>query len=92
MYYRKEVRALRQTVPNNGRFRKSAKNSLFQGKKTELKVNTQQPKGSRREVSKGNYLCFSQTVEGKGNQELSTSSSSRAFADDKKTFVRRETK
>ena len=39
MYYRKEVRALRQTVPNNGRFRKSAKNSLFQGKKTELKVN-----------------------------------------------------
>ncbi len=41
MYYRKEVRALRQTVPNNGRFRKSAKNSLFQGKKTELKVNTQ---------------------------------------------------
>ena len=39
MHYRKEVRTLRQTVPKKGRFRKSAKNSLFQGKKTELKGN-----------------------------------------------------
>ncbi|HEM5192997.1 TPA: CHAP domain-containing protein [Streptococcus suis] len=39
MHYRKEVRTLKQTVPKKGRFRKSAKNSLFQGKKTELKGN-----------------------------------------------------
>ncbi|NQG12575.1 CHAP domain-containing protein, partial [Streptococcus suis] len=39
MHYRKEVRTLRQTVPKKGRFRKPAKNSLFQGKKTELKGN-----------------------------------------------------
>lgn len=29
MHYRKEVRTLKQTVPKKGRFRKSAKNSLF---------------------------------------------------------------
>ncbi|HFD0795367.1 TPA: M23 family metallopeptidase, partial [Streptococcus suis] len=39
MHYRKEVRTLRQTVPKKGRFRKSAQNSLFQDKKTELKGN-----------------------------------------------------
>ncbi|MCK3972650.1 CHAP domain-containing protein, partial [Streptococcus suis] len=39
MHYRKEVRALKQTVPKKGRFRKSAQNSLFQEKKTELKEN-----------------------------------------------------
>lgn len=39
MHYRKEVRALEQTVPNKGRFRKPAQNSLFQEKKTELKQN-----------------------------------------------------
>ncbi|HFV2917400.1 TPA: M23 family metallopeptidase, partial [Streptococcus agalactiae] len=39
MHYRKEVRTLKQTVPKKGRFRKSAKNSLFQEKKTELKGN-----------------------------------------------------
>lgn len=39
MHYRKEVRALKQTVPNKGRFRKPAQNSLFQEKKTELKQN-----------------------------------------------------
>ncbi|MFX3939497.1 M23 family metallopeptidase, partial [Streptococcus suis] len=39
MHYRKEVRTLKQTVPKKGRFRKSAKNSLFQEKKTELKEN-----------------------------------------------------
>ncbi|NRH12696.1 CHAP domain-containing protein, partial [Streptococcus suis] len=39
MHYRKEVSSLKQTVPKKGRFRKSAKNSLFQEKKTELKGN-----------------------------------------------------
>lgn len=39
MHYRKEVRALKQTVPKKGRFRKPAQNSLFQDKKTELKEN-----------------------------------------------------
>ncbi|HGI4660435.1 TPA: CHAP domain-containing protein, partial [Streptococcus agalactiae] len=39
MHYRKEVRALKQTVPKKGRFRKPAQNSLFQEKKTELKEN-----------------------------------------------------
>lgn len=39
MHYRKEVRALKQTVPNKGRFRKPSQNSLFQEKKTELKEN-----------------------------------------------------
>ncbi|HFI2463888.1 TPA: CHAP domain-containing protein, partial [Streptococcus suis] len=39
MHYRKEVRTLKQTVPKKGRFRKPAQNSLFQGKKTELKGN-----------------------------------------------------
>lgn len=39
MHYRKEVRTLKQTVPKKGRFLKSAKNTLFQGKKTELKGN-----------------------------------------------------
>ncbi|VTS74258.1 Tn5252 Orf28 [Streptococcus canis] len=39
MYYRKEVRTLRQTVPKKGRFRKPTRNSLFQEKNTELKEN-----------------------------------------------------
>lgn len=39
MHYRKEVRALNQTVPKKGIFRKPAPNSLFQDKKTELKQN-----------------------------------------------------
>lgn len=39
MHYRKEVRTLKQTVPKKGRFRKSAQNSLFQDKETELKGN-----------------------------------------------------
>ncbi|MDG3227990.1 phage tail tip lysozyme, partial [Streptococcus suis] len=39
MHYRKEVRTSKQTVPKKGRFRKSAQNSLFQDKKTELKEN-----------------------------------------------------
>ena len=39
IHYRKEVRALKQTVPKIGRFRKPAQNSLFQEKKTEFKEN-----------------------------------------------------